>query len=449
MNKTGEILFSKYKILKILKESDKTPVFLCTHIHMGSERIIKAVLKDPEGFESLQSEVIILRGLNHRGIPHIYDIEEDSAYYYIVEEYIAGKTLSDLVKEKGRITEQQAYAYMAELADIVTYLHSKRPDAVLHLDIQPKNIIIKEERLYLIDFGNAALKKDAGEKVYVKGTMGFASPEQYEQGNVDERTDIYGIGACFYYALTGIKYDVENSIITGPAEHILKGCLRRKPEERYSSTQILQRHLAAVRGTDYSAKYTKREINAENQQNSPQIISFIGSKRGIGTSTVAMEITRYLIQSGYKAIYEEDNETEMVRKIVQNAKAITYEEGCFRYEGCLMKPKYDNHKVQRFGEEKIIIRDEGVYDDEKNYGSTLVLIGGDNPWEIKETIDLQKRIVKRYYGQPHMRIVWLIQGTACKNTKIELPDYNINALRIPYIGKSMEEFCKKVVDKFR
>ena len=113
-------------------------------------------MKSEQEKESIQAEILILERLDREGIPKIYDIKETGDYFYIIEEYIQGRTLWEIIRSDGPFDLHDAVFYSRQLTEIIIYLHSMKPDAVLHLDIQPKNILIHNRRLHLIDFGNAA-----------------------------------------------------------------------------------------------------------------------------------------------------------------------------------------------------------------------------------------------------------------------------------------------------
>lgn len=397
-NKEEEILFSKYRIQKVLKKSDKNRVLLAVNHAMGSKRIIKEVLRDEEGYESLQSEVSILKHLNFSGIPMIYDVEETEKYYYIVEEYIQGRNLSEIIQTEGVFDVKNTVFYGRQLADIVSYLHSVKPDAVLHLDIQPKNIMIYDRKLYLIDFGNASYSGHLSEKAYLKGTQGFAAPEQYQGSGVDVRTDIYGIGACLCFMLTGIRGKEGISRVPEYMGHILSGCMEENKKNRFASADLLSEklHIVEKQLIFVPAGNTKKEKNNtdRNNINNPIIISFVGTQSRIGTSVLAMAFTEYLVRQGTDVLYEENNDTEMVRKIVRKNENIRYGKGNFYYQGIPIRPLYNSKKIRIETSSRVIIRDEGVFNEAKEYGNRLVLIAGISSWEEDYTA-----LTVKYYGK--------------------------------------------------
>lgn len=450
-NKEEEILFSKYRILKVLKKSDKNRVLLAVNHAMGSKRIIKEVLRDEEGYESLQSEVSILKHLNFSGIPVIYDVEETEKYYYIVEEYIQGRTLSEIIQTEGVFDVKNTVFYGRQLAYIVSYLHSVKPDAVLHLDIQPKNIMIHDRKLYLIDFGNASYSSHSGEKAYLKGTQGFAAPEQYQGSGVDVRTDIYGIGACLCFMLTGIRGREGISRVPEYMSHILSGCMEENKKNRFASADLLSEKLNILEKQliFVPAKNCKKEKNNtdRNNINDPIIISFAGTQSRIGTSVLAMAFTEYLVRQGTKVLYEENNETEMVRKIVRKNENIRYGKGNFYYQGIPIRPFYNSKKIRLETSCKVIIRDEGVFDEKKEYGSRLILVAGIRSWEEDYTALIVNIIEKRIIMSPQDKILWIWNMNGGQGDEKYMPGLGVSGYDMPYLSAQSEGLSDIVYKK--
>jgi serine/threonine protein kinase len=124
----------------------------------------------------------------------------------VVEEYVQGRSLKQVLDEQGLLNEEQAYEIAVQLVDILVRLHQLEP-AIVHRDIKPSNIIIeKNGHVNLIDFNAARhVNADKNEDTRMLGTVYFAAPEQFGFGQSDERTDIYGLGATINYIMTGDK----------------------------------------------------------------------------------------------------------------------------------------------------------------------------------------------------------------------------------------------------
>ena len=149
------ILFEKYRVERIVYESENATVYLVEHINMSARRIIKKILKKSIRQNSFYSEINILKTVKHPNIPIIYDQYEDESAFYIVEEYIDAPNLMDYIRERGLLGEKQAVDIGIKLCEIISYLHSQKPVPILFLDIQPKNILINEDKIFLVDFGNS------------------------------------------------------------------------------------------------------------------------------------------------------------------------------------------------------------------------------------------------------------------------------------------------------
>lgn len=151
-------------------------------------------------------EATVLRMMQHPSIVHVVDIFEENGTAYFVMDYIEGQSLQALVCNSGPINEAEAISYMQQVANALEFVHRNNR---LHLDIKPDNIMIDPYgRAILIDFGASKfIDKDSAQQTSaVFQTPGYAPLEQV---NADVNlfgpyTDIYGIGATFYKALSGV-----------------------------------------------------------------------------------------------------------------------------------------------------------------------------------------------------------------------------------------------------
>lgn len=155
-----------------------------------------------------EREAQILQQLNHPRIPKYVDyfcIDDQTLWFGLVQEYIPGESLKELLVLGKRFTQKQARKIAVEVLDILTVLHELNP-VVLHRDIKPSNLIWGEDdRIYLVDFG-AVQDKAAKEGVSftVVGTYGYAPMEQFG-GRAVAASDLYALGASLIHLLTGIS----------------------------------------------------------------------------------------------------------------------------------------------------------------------------------------------------------------------------------------------------
>lgn len=179
-----------------------------------------------------------------RNIPRIYAMYEDSQNktLTIIEEYISGETLLEILEICGTLKELDVAKYTIQLCDILNNLHSFNP-SVVHRDIKPSNIMVTEDsRVILIDLNAAHLNNpNKAQDTKLLGTEEFAAPEQFGFGNSSPRTDIYSIGLLMATLLTG-KPDA-NAVPPCKLKKIINKCTKLGPKERFKSTVHLKKVL--------------------------------------------------------------------------------------------------------------------------------------------------------------------------------------------------------------
>ncbi len=153
--------------------------------------------------QAFKKEAETLASLQHPSIVEVIDIFDENNTSYMVMPFIEGRTLQQIVEQQGPIDYPQAVNYLAQVADAVGYIHQRN---ILHRDIKPDNIIVTAEyRAILIDFGSA--REFINDKTQAQTsivTHGYAPTEQYSNNSrKGAYTDIYALGATFYYILTG------------------------------------------------------------------------------------------------------------------------------------------------------------------------------------------------------------------------------------------------------
>lgn len=180
-----------------------------------------------------------LASVRIEGVPAVKECVADDGKLIVVEEYVQGRSLKQVLDEHGLLNEEQAYEIAVQLVDILVRLHQLEP-AIVHRDIKPSNIIIeKNGHVNLIDFNAARhVNADKNEDTRMLGTVYFAAPEQFGFGQSDERTDIYGLGATINYIMTGDKPGA--GIAECRFSDILKKCLMVDAKDRYQSAEELR-----------------------------------------------------------------------------------------------------------------------------------------------------------------------------------------------------------------
>lgn len=226
-----ESRLSFYRELTVLDE--KKNIVLVQDIR-NSELCVKKTLDiySRDVYEQLASVRI-------EGVPAVKECVADDGKLIVVEEYVQGRSLKQVLDEQGLLNEEQAYEIAVQLVDILVRLHQLEP-AIVHRDIKPSNIIIeKNGHVNLIDFNAARhVNADKNEDTRMLGTVYFAAPEQFGFGQSDERTDIYGLGATINYIMTGDKPGA--GIAECRFSDILKKCLMVDAKNRYQSAAELR-----------------------------------------------------------------------------------------------------------------------------------------------------------------------------------------------------------------
>lgn len=275
MSITGSILKDRYEIISELGRGGMSTVYLARDKNLGSYWAVKQVQYNKSGvdIEAFKKEVELLSSLSHSDIPRIVDRIEMGDNYFVCMDFIDGVALGNKVKQEGPQSEKDVIDWAKSLCDVLDYLHNVRENPIVYRDMKPDNVMLTASgRLKLVDFGIAKEcirgKKLDGPKV---GTKGYAAPEQYVGGPLDERTDIYSLGATLYYLLTGQVASEENGrlisvrqinpLLSEGVDYVITKCLQRQPEDRYQSCKELLNDLKNI-GT-LNSKYRntmKRKI---------------------------------------------------------------------------------------------------------------------------------------------------------------------------------------------
>lgn len=156
--------------------------------------------------ERFRQEYHMLNKLQHPNLPLIYDSFNEGDRFYIVMDFIEGRTLFELLKQNGGqpLPVAQVVEYALQLCDVLSYLHAQQPPVIFR-DLKPTNVMIRpDERLFLIDFGIARhFKEGQQQDTVLLGSPGYAPPEQHGSAQTSPRSDLYALGATMHCLLTG------------------------------------------------------------------------------------------------------------------------------------------------------------------------------------------------------------------------------------------------------
>ena len=207
-----KILQKRYQLKEKLAQNAGRQTWLAEDISIQPpQTVILKFLSFGENFQwqdlkLFEREADILKQLSHPRIPKYRDyfsLEDKYNWFALVEEYIPGESLKQLIESKKRFTEEELRKIGSEVLDILCYLHTLNPQ-VIHRDIKPSNLIIGvDKKVYLIDFGAVQDSVAAqGATFTVVGTYGYAPIEQFG-GRTVPASDLYALGATLIHLATG------------------------------------------------------------------------------------------------------------------------------------------------------------------------------------------------------------------------------------------------------
>ena len=273
-----QLLAGRYSIERELGRGGMGIVLLARDVAL--DRLVAIKLLPSHLAASAESRQRFLReartaaGLSHPNIVPIHIVEERGELVFFVMGFVDGGTLRERVEQQGPLPPRLALKILQEVAWALAYAHQR---GVIHRDVKPDNILIERatDRALVTDFGIALGRNDVsdGEGVVI-GTARYMSPEQAYGEPVDARSDLYCLGATFFYALTGrapfegknlpaILAQQERSAAPGiltlrpevppKLAAIIDGCLERTPERRPQTGDDVARLADEARGRDFRA----------------------------------------------------------------------------------------------------------------------------------------------------------------------------------------------------
>ncbi|MDD7216274.1 MAG: Stk1 family PASTA domain-containing Ser/Thr kinase [Anaerovoracaceae bacterium] len=215
---SNKLLAGRYELIEKIGEGGMAVVY------KGKDRLLNRYVaikilrpeytKDEQFIESFRRESQAAAGLSHPNIVGVYDVGKEGNIHFIVMELIDGKTLSEVIKEKGRLEYKEAINITLQVASALSLAHKNQ---IIHRDIKPHNILITSTGVAkLADFGIAkavSAATIAGGSNKIMGSVHYFSPEQARGAYVDERSDIYSLGIVLFEMLTGkVPFDGDNPV---------------------------------------------------------------------------------------------------------------------------------------------------------------------------------------------------------------------------------------------
>ena len=288
----GQKINDRYEVIRSIGEGGMANVYLAYDTILDRNVAVKVLRGDLSGDEKFvrrfQREALSASSLAHPNIVEMYDVGEDNGVYYIVMEYIEGKTLKQLLKKRGSLTLSESIDIMLQLTDGMAHAHDSY---IIHRDLKPQNIMIKDDgQIKITDFG-IAMALNATQLTQTNSVMGsvhYLPPEQASGKRCTTKSDIYSMGIIFYELLSGslpfkgenaveiaLKHmrdplpslREENSAIPQSIENVIRRATAKNPKNRYENAKEMHQDLLTALDDDrineepYKYKYPEHDDN--------------------------------------------------------------------------------------------------------------------------------------------------------------------------------------------
>ena len=308
----GQKINDRYEIIKTIGEGGMANVYLANDTILDRKVAIKVLRGDLSNDEKFirrfKREALSVSNLSHPNIVEVYDVGEEEGNYYIVMEYIEGKTLKQLLQKRGALTLNEVIDIMLQLTDGLAHAHDAY---IIHRDIKPQNIMIEDNGLIKItDFGIAMALNST--QLTQTNSVHYLPPEQANGKGSTVKSDIYSLGILMYELLTGsvpFKGDTaveialkhmkekipsirkQNPTIPQSVENIVLKATAKNPKNRYDNVRDMYKDLqtALQRDNEKRLVYEYPENDLEETKVIPQI-----------TKEKKKEITKHSSSSSFR-----------------------------------------------------------------------------------------------------------------------------------------------------
>ena len=264
----GQKIDGRYQIIRTIGEGGMANVYLAYDTILDREVAVKILRGDLAGDEKFvkrfQREAKAASSLNHPNIVEMYDVGEDDGNYFLVMEFVDGRTLKSLIKKRGALSLTEVIDIMLQLTSGIAHAHDSY---LIHRDLKPQNVLMLEDgRAKITDFGIAVAlnSTELTQTNSVMGSVHYLPPEQANGGGASVKSDIYSLGILMYELLIGkLPFKGENAVeiaikhmkepipsvrsqnesIPQSIENIILKACAKNPKNRYDSVNEMHEDL--------------------------------------------------------------------------------------------------------------------------------------------------------------------------------------------------------------
>jgi len=269
----GHVLGGRYEILELLGEGGMGAVYKARDRELNRPVALKTIRPELASRSStlarFKQELLLSRQVTHKNVIRIYDLGDADGVKFITMEFVEGRDLRSIIREKTKLSPQEAVEIMRQVCEGLDAAHSA---GVIHRDLKPQNIMQENTgRVLVMDFGLARTREGQGmtQTGALVGTLEYMSPEQALGKELDQRSDLFAAGLILYELLTGkmpftadsalaslIKRTKERAVpvsdldntIPGRLSAVVSKCLEQDPALRYQTAGEMLRDLEAWQG---------------------------------------------------------------------------------------------------------------------------------------------------------------------------------------------------------
>ncbi|MBZ5547095.1 MAG: protein kinase [Acidobacteriia bacterium] len=273
-----------YRLVERLGEGAMGAVYKGVDLMVEREVAIKMlrpeIARQPDIVGRFHAEAVTLAKLNHPNIATLYSFFREGDEFFMVMEFVAGRTLDAMIRERPPMLPERAVDIAVQVLDAVEHAHSL---GILHRDLKPANIMLTSTHVKVTDFGIARALGQARmtREGNIVGTLEYLAPERIRGQEADIRSDLYSVGVVLYEMLSGrlpferdtdyelMRAQLEEppptfsslgqSSIPAPLEEVVLKALAKLPEQRFGTAGEFRRALGTVLGTE-PAKRTRLAI---------------------------------------------------------------------------------------------------------------------------------------------------------------------------------------------